>query len=199
MLLAPVALFWLFCILGALDFDIIDLDLDADGGSDSGDGFSLFGGITRWLVSFVHGDAVPIAVLLSLLVVYQWGGVMLGNHFWDIEGSFFLAALIAAIVFIPATLLTRYTGQLLIPVFRVLHGDEGEAEPVIGRRGRVRSRVLDSKSGQVEVEDPEVPLLINARLADFAQPLLRGDSVIVEKYEKESGTYLVTEDLNPQE
>ena len=46
-------------------------------------------------------------------------------------------------------------------------------------------------AGQVEVEDPEVPLLINARLAPAADPLSKGDLVVVESHDKDRDVYYV--------
>jgi hypothetical protein len=191
LLLGPMALFWIACFIGTLDFDFIGVDF-GEGGVDSGDGITLFGGTVRWLFRFVHGDDVPIMALLSFLLVFEWGCVMLGNLFWNPTEDLGQAGKIAALSLVPALFLTKFTGLLLSPMFRILKGTEGEAKPVIGRRGQVRSRVLDDRSGQVEVEDPEVPLLINARLASGADALVRGDSVVVESHDADRDVYLVS-------
>ena len=191
LLLVPMALFWVACFIGTLDFDFIGVDF-GDGGVDSGDGVTLFGGTVRWLFRFVHGDEVPIVALGSFLLVFEWGCVMAGNHLWNLEEDLQRAGVIAAAAFVPALILTKLTGFLLSPMFRILKGTEGEAKPVVGRHGRVRSRVLDDRSGQVEVEDPEVPLLINAHVAAGAAALVRGDHVVVASRDADRDTYLVT-------
>lgn len=196
LLLGPMALFWIACFIGTLDFDFIGVDF-GDGGIDSGDGVTLFGGTVRWLFRFVHGDDVPIMALASFLLVFEWGGVMLGNYFWNPDEDLRQAGFIAAGAFVPALLLTKFTGLALSPMFRILKGTEGEAKPVIGRHGHVRSRVLDDRSGQVEVEDPEVPLLINARIASNEEALVRGDRVIVKSHDGDRDTYLVTLSTDP--
>ena len=178
------------CFIGTLDFDFIGVDF-GDGGTDSGDGGTLFGGSIRWLFKFVHGDVVPLPALGSFLLIYEWGGAMLGNYYWNTAGDLKQAGVIAAWSFIPALLLTKMTGFFLRPMFIALKGTEGEAKPVIGRHGRVRSGTLDESAGQIEVEDPEVPLLLNARLLPGAEPLSRGDQVIVESHDKERDVYFV--------
>lgn len=190
LLLGPMALFWMVCFLGTLDFDFIGVDF-GDAGMDSGDGGTLFGGSVRWLFKFVHGDVVPLPALGSFLLVFEWGCVMLGNHFWNPDEQIKQAAIIAAVAFVPAVGLTKFTGLMLRPMFEALSGTEGQAKPVIGREGRVRSGVLDEASGQVEVEDPEVPLLINARLTPGGIPLSKGDRVIVEDHDKDRDIYHV--------
>ncbi len=190
LLLGPMVLFWAVCFIGTLDFDFIGVDF-GDGGADSGDGVTLFGGTVRWLFRFVHGDEVPLAALASFFLTYEWGGAMLGNLFLNPAAELGTAGWIALGASVPALLLTKLTAHALRPMFRVLRGTEGEAKPVIGRRGRVRSRVLDARSGQVEVEDPEVPLLINAQLAPAAPALSRGDRVVVVSHDRDRDTYRV--------
>lgn len=198
LLLGPMALFWIACFIGTLDFDFIGVDF-GEGGVDTGDGVTLFGGTVRWLFRFVHGDEVPVAALGSFLLVFEWGCVMLGNHFWNPDENLKQAGIIAAVSLVPALFFTKFTGLCLSPMFRILKGSEGQAKPVIGRQGRVRSGVLDDRSGQVEVEDPEVPLLINAHVASGAEALVRGDLVVVESHDADRDTYLVTltPDPNP--
>lgn len=190
LLLGPMALFWMVCFIGTLDFDFIGIDF-GDGGADSGDGGTLFGGSIRWLFKFVHGDVVPLPALGSFLLMFEWGCVMLGNHFWNPSMDIKLAGVIAAVSFIPAVGLTKFTGFMLRPMFEALKGTEGQAKPVVGRNGVVRSGSLDETSGQVEVEDPEVPLLINARLAPGEPPLSKGDQVVVESHDMDRDVYLV--------
>ena len=190
LLLGPMALFWMICFIGTLDFDFIGVDF-GDGGVDSGDGGTLFGGSIRWLFKFVHGDVVPLPALGSFLLMFEWGCVMLGNHFWHPDLDLKQAGIIAAVSFIPAIGLTKFTGFMLRPMFKALRGTEGQAMPVVGRKGRVRSGVLDETSGQVEVEDPEVPLLINARLAPGEHSLSKGDQVVVERHDKQRDLYFV--------
>lgn len=185
-----MALFWIACFIGTLDFDFIGVDF-GDGGTDSGDSGTLFGGSVRWLFKFVHGDVVPLPALGSFLLVYEWGCVMLGNLYWNPTEDMKQAGIIAAWSLIPALGLTKLTGYFLRPMFFALKGTEGEAKPVIGRQGRVRSGTLDESAGQVEVEDPEVPLLINARLAPAADPLSKGDLVVVESHDKDRDIYYV--------
>ncbi|MEP4077910.1 hypothetical protein [Haloferula sp.] len=189
-LLGCMVAFWVVCMIGSLDFDIIDIDF-SEGGADSGQGGTLFGGTLRWLFRFVHGDVIPLPALASFLLVFEWGCIMLGNHFWNPEKDLERAMVIAGWSLIPSFVLTRTVGFFLRPMFVILRGTEGEAKPVIGRHGKVRSKILDARSGQVEVEDPEVPLLINARTAADADPLYKGDPVVVASHDRDHDTYLV--------
>lgn len=189
LLLGPMLLFWIASFLGALDFDLLGIELGDAG--DSGDGVGVFNGTTRWLLRMVHGDDVPVSALFSFLLLFEWGCVMLGNYLFNPEEDLLRAGVIVLASLLPALILTRFAGLCLSPFFRMLRGSEGQAQPVIGRCGTVRSGVLDSESGQVEVEDPEVPLLINAHVAKSSRTLVRGDLVTVVSHDKERDAYLV--------
>jgi hypothetical protein len=186
LLLGPMLLFWIASFLGALDFDFIEFDT-----GESGDGVSVFSGTTRWLLRMVHGDDVPVSALFSFLLLFGWGCVMLGNYLFNPDENLARAGVIAAASLLPALIMTRFAGLCLSPFFRMLRGAEGQAKPVIGRCGKVRSGVLNAESGQVEVEDPEVPLLINAHLAKSSRPLVRGDLVTIVSHDPKRDAYLV--------
>lgn len=190
-LLVPMALFWVSCMLGAFDFEFLGFD-GGEGGFDSGDGGDLIGGSMRWLFRFMNGDVVPLAAVLSFLLIFEWGAVMMGHHFFPTGGDLKQTAWIYLLGLAPAVLLAKLTTQALRPMFATLRGLEGEAKPVVGRAGKVRSRTCDEHSGQVEVEDPESPLLINARTPSGVPPLPRGARVVVTSHDSGRGIYLVT-------
>ncbi|MBK1828187.1 hypothetical protein [Haloferula rosea] len=178
------------CFLGALDFDFLNIDA-GDAGIDGVEDVSVLDGATRWLRRLVYGDDVPVSALFSFILIFEWGFVMLGNYFFNPDEGMIRAAIIVVAALLPALVLTRLTGLCISPFFKILRGSEGQAKPVIGRCGKVRSRTLDARSGQVEVEDPEVPLLINAHVSKTSKPLVRGDLVTVVSHDTDRDTYLV--------
>lgn len=188
-LLVMVGFFWIMCAIGAFEFDIFTFD-GGDGGFDSGDSRGLASGSNRWLIRFLNGDVVPVSVILSLWLVYQWCFAMIGHHVRPPDGIVGVLTL-HGVGLLPAVALTKLTTRLLRPWFRVIQGKEGEAKPVVGRLGWVRSGVCDEFSGQVEVDDPESPLLINARARAGVSPIPRGARVLVDEHHPDSGFYHV--------
>jgi hypothetical protein len=189
-LLGLMLVFWLVCLVGAFDFDFIGFSGD-HGGFDSGDGGGLADGSTRWLLRFVNADLVPVPAVLSFLLLYEWAAVMMASYLRRPVEGWGEQLTIYALGLLPALLLTKLTTRMMRPMFYALRGIEGEAKPVIGRTGRVRSGVCDEISGQVEVEHPESPLLVNARVAAGAAALVRGTTVTIESFDAEKGVYLV--------
>jgi hypothetical protein len=190
-LLVLMGLFWMICLLGAIDLDFFTFDGDG-GGFDSGDGRGLASGSMRWLVRYLNGDVVPLAAVLSLLLIYQWCAVMLGHHFRHPGGDVGAILVIHGVGLVPAFVCTSLSTRLIRPLFAALQGKEGEAKPVVGRSGRVRSGVCDEHSGQVELDDPESPLLVNARVAEGSSPIPRGTRVVVVSQDSLRDFYLVT-------
>ena len=190
LLLGLMGLFWLGCLVGALDFDFLGFD-GGDGGFDSGDGGGFADGATRWLIRFVDGDLVPVPAVLSFLLVYEWSAVMLAHWIRQPVGGWGEHAMIYGLGLLPALALTKGTTRLMRPMFATLRGLEGEAKPVLGRTGRVRSGICDADSGQVEVEDPESPLLINARTVPGGAPIARGKRVTIQDFDVRKGVYFV--------
>ncbi|WP_184015186.1 hypothetical protein [Haloferula luteola] len=193
LMLIPMGIFWVSCLLGSLDFDFLSFD-GGEGGFDSGDGGEWLGGTVRYLFRYFHGDQVPVAALLSFLLVYEWGAVMVVHSLKEEVPGAADSWWIALACLVPALALTKLTSRLLSPMFANLRGAEGLAAPVIGRIGFVRSRECDEHSGQVEVQNSEAPLLINARLAPGQLSLPRGTRVVVRDHDPVRGTYLVQPD-----
>lgn len=207
LLLIPIALYWVFCLLGFLDLDFLDFDLDfdadvdvdVDGAGEGNHGGGVFSGMVQGALRFMNATDVPLMAVLSFLFIFLWGLAMAGNHLFNPDSGEFVASMIGLGSLVGAVFLTKWLTAPMKPFFRTLKGTEGESKPVVGRTGTVRSRVIDEHSGQVEVEDPEAPLLVNARLSPGSDALARGAKVLVYQHDAERGIYLVRslEDSTP--
>jgi len=79
-----------------------------------------------------------------------------------------------------------------IPFFKAFKKGENDDEPVIGRIGIVKSKLIDSKYGQPEVPRQHgSPAIVNARMADGHSPLTRGSQVLIFDNDKENNLFLV--------
>jgi len=90
-------------------------------------------------------------------------------------------------------MVVKVVTQPLKPLFKKLKESDELEEPIIGAVGVVRSQVLDSSYGQVEVKRSDGTVaLINAKLSSEKKSLIRGSQVLVfEKTNK--SVYLVRE------
>ncbi len=199
LLLIPIALYWLIGMLGIFDFDGVSdgggdgIDLDGDGHADAdGDGHSdgIFSSLFGGMLKLVNASDIPLMVVLSLIVVFFWGAMMIGATIMG-SGMDLFAWAVGIGSLVVALICTRYFVILLKPFFRVLKKDTENHVPVVGRTGHVRSNDLTSAHGQIEVEDPQGLMYFNARLLDGDRILAKGDEVLIFAYEKQRGFYYV--------
>ena len=198
LLLVPVALYWLLNVLGAVDLDFLDVDVDTNG-PDHQEGFlgNLFQGALR----LVNATDVPVMIVLSFLSILLWACTMIGNLWFNAGQSGLAGGIIVIAALVAAILLTRVSLAPLKPFFRIIRAENDKNPPVIGRTGIVRTATVDERGGQVEIENQEAPLLLNARLASGSAPLSRNTEVIVISHDPESGIYTVrslSESIPPQ-
>lgn len=183
------SVYWIISSIGLFDFDTdVDIDLDLDAEAD----INVDGGIFSSILHFVNATDVPLMLILTLINTLMWGIAMATNHVINPENHQWLALALFIANFIVSVVITRYISKPLAPLFKSLQDDVEKALPLVGQVGKVKSRVLDHHYGQVEIpRDKDSPALINVKLSDTDSPLVRGDEVLVVKFDKDSQRYIV--------
>ena len=182
-LLGLVVVFWILTLIGAVGTDVLDVN--------PGDGPADLGDVPAAMLRMVNAGFVPLTVVLSILILMMWIGAVCLNYYFNPDQSWLLAGGFLGASFILAIVATKILTQPLVPLMRRLKEAENVA-PVIGGIGIVRSILMDSKFGQVEVERPDgASALLNARLGDGADPIARGTPVAILSLDDASGLYLV--------
>ena len=178
-LLGLVCIFWLLAVLGTVDIDALDIDFDMDGDMDT-DATPHSVGFLGGLMKLVNATDVPVMMVLSLLTLFMWVISILSNaafnptHSGLIAGGLIVGNLIVSSIFV------KIITQPMIPFFKAFKKGENDDEPVIGRVGIVKSRIIDSNYGQVEIpRDNGAPAIVNCRMADDHSALTRGTEVLV--------------------
>ncbi|MBK1881099.1 hypothetical protein JIN85_01660 [Luteolibacter pohnpeiensis] len=194
--LGVVVVFWLVSLLGAvgvdlLDFDLpdsdVDVDMDVDVDGDAGN----IGDVAGALLRFVNAGLIPTTVVISVMVTAMWAISILTNYYLNPGHSNLLALGFALGALITGAIVTKLVTQPLVPLMKKLKEQE-DAVPVIGQTGVVRSIILDSKFGQVEViREQGAPAILNARLTEGADAIPRGTEIVVVSLDQSSGVYLV--------
>ena len=192
-LLILVSLYWLSVILGALDIELFDFDLDF--GADAGFSLTSIGLIP---LRFLNIGSVPLMLWLSIFALGFWSPSMLvdysrwfGATWSDTEGSRIAqtVALNTAIGLLVAKLLT----QPLRGKFDQVGQESGEA--LVGRACVITTSEVTEKFGQAKFETDGAPLLLNVRAAE--QTLTKNDWAEIVGFESEQNIYLVKR-ANPE-
>ena len=187
LLLGLVAVFWIVSVLGVADFDSdVDIDVDADGDVPGSEG--VFG----FLLRVVNAHDIPVMLVLSLLTLFMWIISIASNFYLNSGESGLIAMGLFAANFVISVILVKLVTQPLRPMFRSIKNDKEHQEPLIGSSGIVKSRVLDGNFGQCEVVRPKgAPALLNCRLAEGEEPLVRGAKILVIGLDDETQKFII--------
>lgn len=187
-LLGVVLLYWLLALLGLVDFDSGDMELDL---SHDVTGHDL-GALAAIIVAFgLHG--VPLSIVASLLVLLSWTMSCLGAM-WVVpllSGS--------ALGYASGTLLALASVSLAVPISArlvrpmrglfVTHAAVRNAS-LVGHSCKVLTQSVNEQTGRAEVAQRGAN--INIRVwARTPNPLVRGASARIVAYEEETARYRI--------
>jgi len=196
MLLMISVLYWLTVIIGVLDINTLDFDLDLDVDSDleidadiDADGEMNAAGGIGGILQFFNFGKLPFMLIMTILTLSTWTISMLTNY--HLGGSTgFALAMIFPNLFV-SLLITKAITTPLIPVFQRL--DSG-VEPIdyIGKTGRLTIPANTERIGQMEVIVDESPLLVNVIMASQQdESMAKGDEVVILGRSEERACYLI--------
>lgn len=200
-LLGFVCIFWLLAVLGTVDMESLDFDFDTDVDGDlDTDATPGSAGFLAGMMKLVNATDVPVMMVLSLLTLFMWVISILSNSAFNPDHSGYIAAGLIVGNFIVSCIFVKAITQPLIPFFKAFKKGENDDEPVIGRVGIVKSRVIDGKYGQVEVpRENGAPAIVNSRMADGHEPLVRGTEVLLFDKDDDKKLFIVREAIQKTE
>lgn len=195
-ILGVLLVFWIFAILGAVDFDIfspdadvdIDLDLDVDAEMPGFLGLLHTLGLT----------GVPVTIVFSLLIFIAWILTYLASVYilpWVPTALLFWLAGSAVLVvsFAVAIPITARAIRPLKPVFRTHNASSNQ--DYVGYACKVTSLEVKEDFGQGFIEDGGAGLNVRIR-AQTPNAFTKGDIVKIVSYDADNNTYQV---VNEQE
>ena len=164
---------------------------DDDGLDDSSDGdaSSSDGNVLHAILRFLGVGDAPLMFVLSVFVLFLWCGNVFANLYFNEDQSSGRANLMLLIVFVSAFILTKLIIRPLRPLMKLMRTNEVH-KPMAGQAGTVRSKQLTEEFGQVEVIQDGASVLLNARLSEGCDPVLRGSEVLVVAKDDEKDLYI---------
>lgn len=197
-LLTIVLCYWLMALLGVVDIEMLDVDMDMDVTTDFETEVSIdpnaegIGGIAGFML--IWGlTGVPVTVVLSLLIVTSW----------------IICYVIVSLLFplIPLGIIKHIIGVCLllasfaisIPItaffikpfksFFVTH-NAVKKDSLIGQECQVKTGKVTATFGQGILEDGQAGMILDIR-ADESLGIKKGDSVILIEYNEDDDSYNV--------
>lgn len=183
-LLGIIFLYWVLAILGAVDIDMLDLDVDVDGDVAS------VGGLTG-LLSTLGLSGPPFTVVLSILIVISWLFSYFSSAYvlpllpWDMLRDFIGAGLLVG----SFVLAIPITSQLIKPLkgLFVVHSAKSKSQ-FVGATCKITTLEVTDSFGQGEIDDGEARIIISVR-ATTPNTFTKGNKAVVVSYDPEKGTY----------
>ncbi|QDT96010.1 hypothetical protein [Gimesia aquarii] len=181
-LLGLCLLYWLSVILGFMDFDFLDFDLDVEIGTE-GASVLDFGFIG---IRFLNIGEVPVMLWLSIFSLSMW---MLSINFdSDVKIQDFMDYLPLALRNIGISLVvTKLITQPLRGYFKFT--PPNEVETLLGKTCHVTSSTVSEQFGQGEMEAEGAPLKLHIRSED--KTIHKGDLVRLTDYNSEKQFFYV--------
>jgi len=184
-LLVFVLLYWLIVIVGLLDFDSFDFDVDTD--LDANGMASV-----EWLnsaLAFFNLGRVPFMIWVSFLVLPFWAFAILLNYYLHTATNI-IGFLLLLPAFIGALFLSKILTAPFVRLFAALEKEHDSNVTIIGQVCTVTLPATASEMGQASVKTTGAPLLLNVKTAGVAN-LKKGETALVIDYSEQHKYYLI--------
>ena len=190
-LLLFCVLYWLIAVLGFIDLDFLDLDLDGD--IDPTEGLDAQNVLAGLVIKFgLHG--VPFIVMLTILSVLGWFISFYTSFFlFKIVPDGFLQYLVGLPILIAVLVISAMLTSVCIRPLRKLFAsmDPKQVEKhIVGQVVVVRSAVVTTERGQGLMADGGADLVLDIR-ASAGDEFSKGDEVVVIEKLASGNTYRV--------
>ena len=194
-LLLFIILYWLIVIIGLVDTEFLDFDLDIDGEPE----FEIEGGVSgdvSWLnnvLSFFNLGRIPFMIWLSFVSLPLWLLSVNINNFLGIESFIFGLFSLIPLLFL-SLLISKVLTTPFARFFEKINEDSKKKE-IIGKIGTVISSASHESKGMAELNYQGSFLRLYIR-SPKSQSVLKGDQVLFIEKLAEPGVYLVERHLS---
>lgn len=192
-LLILMLLYWLSVILGGLDINAFDGDLDLDLDGDAEVELDGADGADGWLAGALHFfnfGKLPMMVILSFVILFAWMINMLLNHYAG-GGSLVFALVFMIPNLFASLILTKIVSTPLIPIFKQLNTPEEKVE-YAGMMCKLTVPATKTKKGQAEVIHKNRSLLVYVKVdPDDVDTINKGEEAVILRPSEDASYYLI--------
>lgn len=171
-LLIFVLIYWIIVIIGVIDVETVDVDLDLDHDLEldfhtdaevhaAADAHVGVGGFAS-VLSFFNIGHMPLMVFLSFFTLPLWASTLLINDFWGIT-NFFTGLLVFFPTFIGCLFVAKF---LTIPVakfYRKIRHENEAIKHIVGQLCMAKLPISEEQISQAEIKVNGTSVLINAK------------------------------------
>ncbi|MEO2508425.1 hypothetical protein ABHA01_11565 [Clostridium paraputrificum] len=180
-LLGFVLFYWLTVIIGVIDFDLFDFDID--GGADIGP-FHAF-------LAFLNLSELPFMLVFSVIVLVFWILAMF-MFLLPITPGGLTNGLLLIPAFIVSSLIAKIITNPLKKIFKKVYQEElNQGEPIVGQIVTLMCDLKDGRLGQGEIKREGASILINVKQYDENETFIKGEEAYVTKKNDEKNVYYI--------
>lgn len=186
-ILGVAVFYWLFAIIGLVDMDVLDLDIDLDADLEG------LTGLAGLLVT-LGLTGVPVTVVVTVMAMLGWLISYFAVHLLFVWPAGSWLSYVAGTVVIPVAMavsvpLTAQIIKPLKPLFRKAYANAPQ-KVLIGQTCLIRSTRVDMGFGEATATVEGASLILKVR-ADPAKQLKKGDRAVMIEYRAAENSYLV--------
>lgn len=185
-LLILVLIYWLTVILGIIDIDFFDFDIDFDiaDGTDGLDGL-------QGILAYFNLKEIPLMIILSILSLVFWILSML-LYLLPIKAGGLINGLLLILTLIISAFITKLISLPLKGLFKNMYykGKEDE-EKVIGHLVSLCCNLEKGRLGQAEVKQDGASILINVKCEFTEDKFEKNEEAFVTKKDDEKNIYYI--------
>lgn len=186
-LLIFVLIYWIIVLLGFVDIDSFDIDVELDLDSDLPTGGSL--GWLNHVLYFFNLGQVPLMLFTSFLAMSMWLLAIVSTELL-VFGSIFLSYVLLIPNFIASLFIAKVFTQPFVKLFSVLENHVDDNTEVIGKICTVILNTTSEKMGQARVEGNGSVVLLNIKTRE-GTTLNKGETGLVIDYISEKSYYII--------
>ena len=187
-LLGLILLYWITIIIGAIDIDLFDIDIDIE--LEGGDNSSAFYAI----LAFLNVAELPFMLVFSVIILNFWILAMF-MYYLPIEAG----GLVNGLLLIPALaislLITKIVTMPLKGMFRYSNMEYEGGGEVIGQLCTLLCDVKEGRLGQANIENNDASIVINVKVEFEEESFEKGEVAVVYRKDTDKNLYYIIKSL----
>ena len=190
-LMAFVLIYWIIVIIGVIDIDTLDFDVDVEADLDVDGDVEVGGEGLAGVLSFFNIGHMPFMIFLSFLAFPLWVLSILSVQYFGITNLFANAGILV-LLFVASLFIAKILTTPIAKFYMKLR-QEDEAVNPIGKRCKVLLTVRSDSMGQAEIKANGTSILISAVTRDGVE-IKKGEYALVIDHIKDGNHYLIEPD-----
>ncbi|WP_422361405.1 hypothetical protein [Reichenbachiella sp.] len=180
-LLIFITIYWAIVILGIVDIDAMDIDLEVDGGVE-------IGGLAS-VLSFFNIGHMPLMVFITFFTIPLWMTTLIVNDFLGFSGY-----ITGLVVFIPSFIVSLFIAKFLtIPIakfYRKVRNNTEAVENIVGQVCTAKLTITSDRKSQAEIKVNGTSVLIYAMTRE-GQIVEKGETALIIDFVEAQSFYYV--------